>query len=66
MFRALGMLGMGAAFLSISPKLRMTVYGGIEAGVTSMEVNAPYSYIGAGVAILIIGGIVLCQGSQAR
>jgi hypothetical protein len=60
------MFGMAALFLWISPSLRLTVSGGLEYGVTSMEMYAPYSYIGAGVAALIIAGIVVYRGAQPR
>jgi hypothetical protein len=66
MYRVFGMFGMAALFLLISPNLRLTVTGGFESGVNSMEVNAPYSYIGAGVAVLITGAIVLIRGSRPR
>jgi hypothetical protein len=66
MLRAVGMFGLGGIFLAISPKFRMSVYGGLESGVNSMEANAPYSYVGAGVAVLIIAGITLYRGAQAR
>src|SRR2546423_13095354 len=53
MVRALGIMGMGIAFLVISPAFRGTVYGGLESGVKGMESYAPYSYVAAGVAVLI-------------
>jgi len=66
MIHACGMFGMAALFLWISPNLRLTVTGGLEYGVNSMQAYAPYSYIGAGIAVLIIGGIVLFRGAQPR
>ena len=66
MVRAFGMFGLGGIFLLISPKFRMTVYGGLESGVNSLDANAPYSYAGIGVAVLIIAGIALYRGAQAR
>src|SRR5437588_12945449 len=66
MVRALGILGMAAAFLVISPAFLLTVYGGLESGVKGMDSYAPYSWVGAGVAVLIAAGITLYRGAQAR
>jgi hypothetical protein len=60
------MFGLGAVFLLISPQLRLSVYAGLESGINGMEAYSPYSYIGAGVAVLIAGGITLYRGAQAR
>jgi hypothetical protein len=47
------MFGLGAVFLLISPQLRLSVYADLESGINGMEAYSPYSYIGAGVAVLI-------------
>jgi hypothetical protein len=66
MVRAIGMGGLGAIFLAISPKLRGQVHGVMGAGVSAMESYAPYSYI-AGV-LLVLATMVYSfnRGSQAR
>ena len=48
------------------PAFRLTVYGGLESGVKGMDSYAPYSWVGAGVAVLIAAGITLYRGAQAR
>jgi hypothetical protein len=66
MLRVCGMFGMGILFMLISPKLRQNVFDGLNSGVNGMEAHSPYSYVGLGVAVLIVGGISLYRGAQAR
>lgn len=51
-------------FLIISPKLRNQLVGAMESGVQGMEANAPYSYIGAAVLIIVLFLYSLARGSQ--
>jgi hypothetical protein len=66
MVRAIGIGGLGAIFLVISPKLREQLQVAIGAGVSAMELYAPYSYV-AGV-FLVLATMVYSfnRGAQAR
>ena len=48
MLRFLGVCGMGSMFLAISPPLRTNVMDKFAFGVRTMDMNAPYPYIGGG------------------
>jgi hypothetical protein len=66
MVRAISFIGFGGGFLMISPKLRDTVYGTVNSGVAGMEAYAPYSYVGAGMLLVIAFGVSLYRGAQPR
>jgi hypothetical protein len=66
MLRGFSMCGLGGTFLVISPNLRHTVLSGIDSGVNSMAMYAPYSYIGAVAAGMIVVMIALSRGAQPR
>ena len=65
MLRLLSACGMGSMFLMISPNLRTDVMGKFAKGVHTMDANAPYSYIGGGVLVLVVFCISLYRGAQA-
>ena len=66
MVRALSLMAMTAAFLTISPKLRDSLLGGyVQAGV-AMDTHSPYSYIALGVAALGALMVFLHKSSQPR
>ena len=66
MLRFLSACGLGSLFLAISPPLRTNMMEKFAAGVHTMDANAPYSYIGAGVLILVIFLTSLSRGTQVR
>ena len=66
MLRLLSAAGMGAMFLVISPPLRTKLTDQLALGVRTMDINAPYSYIGGGVLLLLLFLTSLYRGAQAR
>jgi hypothetical protein len=66
MLRVISWFGFGGIFLAISPNLRQTVYGALDSGVTGMETYAPFSYVGAGLMLLLLMGVSLYRGAQPR
>jgi hypothetical protein len=55
-----------AIFLLISPKLRMQVVDCLGSGVHSMDENAPYSYVGAALLIIVLFLYSLSRGAQPQ
>ena len=55
---------MGGLFLVISPKLRSTVSSVMDSGVNGMTANAPYSYIGAGLLVVVLFVFSVNRGAQ--
>jgi hypothetical protein len=55
---------MTTLFLLISPKLRLQLSTVLESGVNGMDANAPWSYIGAAVAVLSLFLFSLYRGAQ--
>jgi hypothetical protein len=66
MLRYVAIFGMGALFLLISPHLRTEMSTGFGNGVKTMDANAPYSYIGLGVLILVFFLFSLTRGVRPR
>ena len=66
MTRVLGTFGLAILFLVISPNLRETLMEGIEGLEQWMAVNSPMSYVGMGVAILLLMMFGLHRASQPR
>ena len=66
MLRLLSACGMGGVFLMISPNLRTDVMGKFADGVRFMDVNAPLSYVGGVVFLLVVFCISLYRGAQAH
>jgi hypothetical protein len=64
MLRTLSWGSFGGLFLMISPKLRLQVLGCLDSGVQSMDASAPYSYIGAGLLVVLVFLISLSRGTQ--
>jgi len=54
----------GGLFLLISPKLRLQVLGCLDSGVQGMDANAPYSYIGAALLVIVVFLFSLSRGAQ--
>ena len=59
MLSKLGLTGMGAGFLMISPVLRADVSRGIEFTVTQIMHYSPYSYVMLGLAFLAAARMAL-------
>ena len=57
MFRMIGIFGLGALFLFISPPLRETVMGLVDACSKFLNDHSPISYFGVGLVVL--GGAVV-------
>ena len=51
-------------FLIISPKLRSQLGETLDAGVQHMDANAPYSYVGLGLLVILAFLVSLSRGSQ--
>ena len=51
-------------FLVISPKLRSQLGETLNVGVQHMDNNAPYSYIAAGLLVILAFLVSLSRGSQ--
>lgn len=66
MLRPLGLLGLGAAFLMISPKLRDVVLSLLSQGEASLVRNSPYSYVGVGAGIVCLMVFAMYRGAQPR
>ncbi len=66
MFRALGMFGLAGAFLAISPELRTSVLGVIEAGGKLLEFYSPLSYFGVGLVIVAGAMYWVYRSAQPR
>jgi hypothetical protein len=66
MLRALSLFGMGGLFLTISPKLRGSLAGGIESFTGQMDNYSPWSYIGGVIVILLVLMYSMYRGAQAR
>jgi len=66
MFRVLGLFGLGAAFLAISPELRATLMDGIETGGKFLSDNSPLSYVGVGIAALAGAMFWVYRAAQPR
>jgi hypothetical protein len=64
MVRFISLFAMTGLFLLISPKLRLQVSTTLESGVNGMDANAPWSYIAAGVLILMLFLFSLYRGAQ--
>jgi hypothetical protein len=66
MVRAFGLLGLGAAFLMISPKLRDGLLSLLAQGEASLIRNSPYSYVGVGAGIICLMVFAMYRGAQPR
>ena len=66
MLRAASTFGLGGLFLMISPKLREQAWGAVGGGVSAMDSHAPYSYIAAGLLVIVALMVSFCRGAQAR
>jgi hypothetical protein len=66
MLRALGMFGLGGIFLIISPELRGTVRGLIEAAGKLLDVYSPLSYVGVALALFLGAMFWVHRSAQAR
>jgi hypothetical protein len=66
MLRALGIFGLGGAFLLISPSLRGSVMGLIEATSNYLTANSPLSYVCLGVVGLVVAMIWVYKAAQPR
>jgi hypothetical protein len=65
MMRLLSAGAMGVMFLMISPPLRLKVETQLMLGLHTMDINAPYSYIGVGVLIVIAFLTSLVRGVRS-
>jgi hypothetical protein len=63
MIKLLPVLGFGALFLSISPKLREVVMDFIASGVGGMVRYSPWSYVGAVVFLLLCAMLTIHRSS---
>jgi len=59
-------MAMAGGFLAISPKLRDSLFDGYAQAGTMMEINAPYSYVGLGLAVAGLLVIFLYKAGQPR
>ena len=66
MVRAVCFLGLTGGFLAISPKLRDAVVETVNAASTGVEDHSPYSYVGLGVAALLVLMFYLSKGTSVR
>jgi hypothetical protein len=66
MLRVFALFGMASGFLVISPSLRGTVAGGLVQAAAGMDKYSPYSYAGAGLALLGVLMLAFLKGSAAR
>ena len=66
MLRAFSLFGFGGLFLLISPKLRESVWGALDSGVSGMEQYAPYSYVAAVFMLLVVVAVSLYRGAQPQ
>ena len=64
MLRLLSWGSFAGLFLIISPKLRLQVMGALDSGVQSLDANAPWSYIGAAVLLLLVFLVSLSRGAR--
>jgi hypothetical protein len=66
MLKALGMFGLAGAFLVISPELRGSVMGGIDAFGNFLSVNSPLSYVCLAVVGLVAAMVWVYRAAQPR
>jgi hypothetical protein len=66
MTRLLGILGLGCAFLLVSPELRGTAVGVVVALARLLEENSPLSYVGVGVAMLVAAMLWVHRAAHPR
>ncbi len=64
MLRALGMTGLAAIFLTVSPKFRGSVWESFAAFVGVLDQYSPFSYAAVAGA-LVLGFLMFLRGSSA-
>jgi hypothetical protein len=66
MLRAIGIFGLGILFLVISPPLRASLIEQFTKLQTTMIENAPWSYLEAGVVLLVALMIWIRRANQPK
>ncbi len=66
MTRLIGLFGLAGIFLFISPNLREDLGTGFDSAVKGLDQYSPFSYVGVGLALLLLVMIYLHRSAAPR